>query len=463
MRLVSRVSRLLGGKKEAGHAAITRWHAVHGDNVAVSGDTAARSAGFCRSVVFSDRPLAPGQKLWLRLASVSRDKGWRGGLRLGVTAQSPASWAEAGLPKYLCPDMTARGRTWARALPDKHCREGATVFLYLRPGTGELVWGLDGKEKGVLVAGVETSSPLWAVVDVYGVTSTIQLVDPRASLSSILSTKEATKGDTKGKGEQEPRKVIHNMDILRQRRQMAAASFSSSCTGQNISLDGTGRIATRLETEFCQGYVFLDSCLQPGEALVVRVLETEATYIGSLAFGLTTADPRSLSSQDLPEDSDLLAQRFPQEYWVHSKEVLADPQQGDELCFSLGLDGAVLCSVNGGPARLLLHSDLSLTTRPFLDLYGVAQKLEVVGVAPAVPRRQPSARTQNKTQRPQSCAPDTSTAECVVCLETEVDCVLYSCGHMCMCFQCAVQQWSQAGECPLCRAAIRDVIRTYRA
>ena len=52
---------------------------------------------------------------------------------------------------------------------------------------------------------------------------------------------------------------------------------------------------------------------------------------------------------------------------------------------------------------------------------------------------------------------------CVICYESDVDCVLYSCGHMCMCYQCATQQWSAAGECPLCRATIRDVIRTFRA
>ena len=53
--------------------------------------------------------------------------------------------------------------------------------------------------------------------------------------------------------------------------------------------------------------------------------------------------------------------------------------------------------------------------------------------------------------------------ECVICYEADVDCVLYSCGHMCMCFSCAVQQFDTSGECPLCRATIRDVIRTYRA
>lgn len=37
------------------------------------------------------------------------------------------------------------------------------------------------------------------------------------------------------------------------------------------------------------------------------------------------------------------------------------------------------------------------------------------------------------------------------------------CGHMCMCYECAIQQWrgKGGGHCPLCRAVIRDVIRTY--
>lgn len=39
------------------------------------------------------------------------------------------------------------------------------------------------------------------------------------------------------------------------------------------------------------------------------------------------------------------------------------------------------------------------------------------------------------------------------------------CGHMCMCYECAVKQWRGigGGHCPLCRAVIRDVIRTYKS
>ena len=471
MRLVNKLLGLSQHDKKcsvARTAPALSWHPVHGDNISLSEDSgsASRRQSFAQSLVFSDRPLMRGERVWLRLSSVS-SVAWRGGLRLGVTSGAPSTWQRPSLPRYLCPDMTRdrRGRTWARALPEKYCSQGNVIFIQVR-SSGDLIWGVNGKEKGVLVSGVETATPVWAVVDVYGSISSVELVDPRRSLTDIMNDQEIkeTKENKKETGE---RKVIHNQDILRQRMQMTRAVLSQECHGQNVRLSSDGEVAKRTETEFSHGYVFLDSIMNPEETLIIRILETDSSYVGSLAFGLTSADPRFLKSSELPEDSDILSQR--PEYWVSSKDVLPDPQDGDEVSLTVSLDGAVLCSVNGGPQRVLFHTDISLNTRPFIDIYGVAQKIQVLGVSPSQPtvtlRR--SSRSNSSVTRPKSCSPDANTSlattECVVCYESEVDCVLYSCGHMCMCFQCAVHQWSQAGECPLCRQAIRDVIRTYRA
>ena len=425
------------------------WHGVHGANIELSecGRVAMRQSGYCQSIVFSGRPLAIGEKVWLRLASVSQ-QGWRGGLRLGVSSVNPQHWRDQTLPKYLCPDMTSSYRVWARAMSDKYVQEGAVVFFCVK-ASGDLVWGVNGREKGVLVTGVDITSPLWAVVDVYGSTSSVQILDPRSSLNNIINTNCS---DSKKKESSSVQKVIHNQDILRQKRKMKRATFSPLCTGANVNLSQDCEVATRRETEFCNGYVFLDSPMQPGESLVIRVLETESTYIGSMAFGLTSADPKNLRSSELPEDSDILTQR--PEYWVHSKDVLPDPQEGDEISFTLARDGSVSCSVNGGSQKYLFHTDVSMPTRPFIDIFGIAQKIQVLGIKPSVQKKEAK-----------SCSPANfaQTTECVICYESDVDCVLYSCGHMCMCFQCAVQQWSSNGECPLCRASIRDVIRTYRA
>lgn len=61
--------------------------------------------------------------------------------------------------------------------------------------------------------------------------------------------------------------------------------------------------------------------------------------------------------------------------------------------------------------------------------------------------------------------PNLTGAECTICYENPIDSVLYMCGHMCMCYRCAVQQWrgKGGGQCPLCRATIKDVIRTYKS
>ena len=54
--------------------------------------------------------------------------------------------------------------------------------------------------------------------------------------------------------------------------------------------------------------------------------------------------------------------------------------------------------------------------------------------------------------------------ECAVCFERAIDCVLYTCGHMCCCYTCAQDICENQGRlCPICRNHITDIIRTYRS
>ena len=61
-------------------------------------------------------------------------------------------------------------------------------------------------------------------------------------------------------------------------------------------------------------------------------------------------------------------------------------------------------------------------------------------------------------------AADNATNECSVCFEKAVDCVLYTCGHMCLCYECAIDiKNNQNALCPICRQEIKDIIKTYRS
>lgn len=54
--------------------------------------------------------------------------------------------------------------------------------------------------------------------------------------------------------------------------------------------------------------------------------------------------------------------------------------------------------------------------------------------------------------------------ECTICYENMVDTVIYSCGHMCLCYSCGLKLKKMANACcPICRRAIKDIIKTYRS
>ena len=52
---------------------------------------------------------------------------------------------------------------------------------------------------------------------------------------------------------------------------------------------------------------------------------------------------------------------------------------------------------------------------------------------------------------------------CLICTESQVDTVFYPCGHMCACYVCSMNLKQKNHNCPVCRAPIKDIIRTYKS
>ncbi|RMZ95315.1 Neuralized 1A [Brachionus plicatilis] len=51
---------------------------------------------------------------------------------------------------------------------------------------------------------------------------------------------------------------------------------------------------------------------------------------------------------------------------------------------------------------------------------------------------------------------------CIICTEAESNTVFYQCGHLCACYQCSMNLRLKNHNCPVCRAPIKDIIRTYK-
>lgn len=525
-----------------------QFHDTHGDNIQLSHNKtrARRAESFCKGICFSNRPITINEKVYIRF--VETNTSWSGVLRFGFTSVDPATVRGADLPRYACPDLTNKPGNWAKALGERYTTNNIMLFFYVTR-SGDVYYGVNGEEKGLFFSGVNVSSPLWAMLDIYGNTVGVEFTQPNGNNtyavidniphSAPISVEQELFSFSASVSVNE---AISSAPMIKYH---AGATFTPvqlhTLCGRNVCVSTDRTIAVRLREEYCNAYVFSARPIPAGQKLVVQILGVDRSYIGGLGFGLTACDPMTLTSTSLPDDADLLLDR--PEYWVVNKDICRNPEVGDELGFTVTNEGEVLYSRNNGKISVLMHVDRTLPLWAFFDVYGNVQKIKVIGTTtlmspapaphmvrshstsgysnlsvalPPPPQRplerqsvpsglpaplQPqvlrsfsvpnphlpaspplAAHSPSFNLRPHASSVPSSPVgvitgvggvgdggdeprdECTVCCEKPVNCVLYTCGHMCMCYDCATAvKQDKGGLCPICRQSIKDVIRTYRS
>lgn len=335
------------------------------------------------------------ERVCVRFSEISNN--WSGVIRFGFTCIDPAS-LEGSLPKYACPDLTNKPGFWGKALHERYCQRNNVLFYYVT-NSGEVHYGINGEEKGLFITDVNTSSPLWCMIDIYGNSIACEFLDSRTYMcnnaSPMRRQQTAPLPAVPGEEIYDINDRIQNVSIANDanRRQTVHSSNNMlnqsvisgyqplqlhPVVGRNIVLSQERTVATRVDNEFCQGYVFSQRPIKYGEQFVIQILKTDSLYGGSLAIGLTSCCPNTLSSAELPDDSDLLLDR--PEYWVVSKDVgqIVQLSRGDEIKFSVAMTGEVQISRNDNAPVTLMFIDQSLQLWPFFDVYGSTQAIRVL-------------------------------------------------------------------------------------
>lgn len=260
------------------------------------------------------------------------------------------------------------------------------MFYYVN-SAGDVHFGINGEEKGVFFTGVDTRNALWSLVDVYGNCTAIQYVDPRAPNQIRRSLPGPTESEERLSNSMRSLSVDETLPPPRFQSQSIAPLTLHTMKGRNVQVLNDRGVASRIETEFCQGYVFSARPMRPGQTLVVQILSTEPAYAGSLAIGLTSCDPATLRLSDLPDDAEQLLDR--PEYWVVRRDAANGLRRGDELSVTLTTDGEVRVNRNGSNPMTVMHVDHTLRLWAFVDIYGATQKVRLLTSQGPVPTQTP--------------------------------------------------------------------------
>lgn len=486
-----------------------QFHHVHGANVRLSNNkfVARRVDSFCQGLVFSNRIILPNERVYIKLIKVAeRQNGkpqWSGTIRFGFTSVDPAT-LRYKMPKYACPDMTSAGTTWAKALSDKVVHENIVIhFSY--DTSGRIHYGINNQDCGIFHANVATTKHLWFILDIYGNTTGVELIDPRIHSNSGLNGLDGMKMDDFQAAESTlspaaGRRRSSQNNSLNQRTAltmaeitpyaaapehlMTLAALNRPIANQNIyspSPMHANVISTHPQNNYHQPRVVGDGTTST-VSLHHRYMQPAANNIVALNDAAPLPMSRSSNQQyqrqaairgrrDREQELDqafgrLSLHRAEQQQMNATKsKQTSSPSisvQRNHISSSKQQSSSSSSKTANAKSRTSKRLDKNASTSSAKRQHGRQQANSANSSVSSSSSSLHIKGTESSKKSSKSTSEAQATRDCPICYERPINCVLYQCGHMCTCYECGVKQWrTQSRTCPICRTVIKDVIKTF--
>ena len=111
------------------------------------------------------------EKISIRFVEIEDQ--WGGNLSFGFSAVDPHKFA-SNLPNSSV--LAMKSGFWCKNLSWKLAKKDSVLY-YCVTSNGDVVYGVNGEDKGVCLSGVDLKSQLWGMLDVFANSKGIKLVD----------------------------------------------------------------------------------------------------------------------------------------------------------------------------------------------------------------------------------------------------------------------------------------------
>ncbi|XP_011150194.1 neuralized-like protein 4 isoform X2 [Harpegnathos saltator] len=244
---------------------------------------------FNNGVVMTHRPLRDNELFEIRIDRLVYK--WSGSIEVGVTTHSPTALEfpatmtnmRSGTTMMSGCGILTNGKGTQREYGEfnlDELREGDRVGM-IRRSNGNLHYLINGLDQGIAA---KVPAAVWGVIDLYGMTVKVTIVDRDEREEQNLVTRRNTlqlQGlDSEDVGEEEPpdRLMFH------------------TCCGTHADVINNGRTAHRPNAidDFNNGVVLTSRPLKPNELFEVRLDKIVTKWAGSIEIGVTTHSPTEL-------------------------------------------------------------------------------------------------------------------------------------------------------------------------